>query len=93
MDESLQSIKFANSISGRTPAAKTHATPLPDSKVACGLQLHRTKCGEIIRNILGPHFKTTLREDIGDTSSTATSQQIFQYKNIWVSLSDTLEFP
>lgn len=43
------------------------AKAFPDSKAACSLQLHRTKCGEIIRNVLGPHFKSVLREDIGDT--------------------------
>lgn len=43
------------------------AKAFPDSKAACRLQLHRTKCGEIIRNVLGPHFKSVLREDIGDT--------------------------
>lgn len=43
------------------------AKAFPDSKAACSLQLHRTKCGEIIKNVLGPHFKSALKEDIGDS--------------------------
>lgn len=35
---------------------------------ACAMKLHRTKCSEIIRSVLAPHFKSALREDIGDTN-------------------------
>lgn len=31
------------------------------------MQLHRTKCSNIIRNVLGPHFVNLLRVDIGDS--------------------------
>lgn len=44
------------------------AKAFPDSKAACTMQLRRTKCSEIIRNVLAPHFKSALREDIGDTN-------------------------
>lgn len=44
------------------------AKAFPDSNAACAMKLHRTKCSEIIRNVLAPHFKSVLREDIGDTN-------------------------
>lgn len=37
-----------------------------DSKVTSKLKMHRTKCSEIIKNVLGPHFENDLVEDIGD---------------------------
>lgn len=38
-----------------------------DSKNTKDLKLHRTKCSEIIKNALGPHFKKTLLTDIGSS--------------------------
>lgn len=29
------------------------------------VKLHRTKCTQIIKNVLSPHFRETLRDDIG----------------------------
>lgn len=42
------------------------AKAFADSKAVCELKLHRTKCGEIIKNVLAPHFKSILKQDIGD---------------------------
>lgn len=39
-----------------------------DSKAACDIQHHRTKCREIITNVLAPHFVTSLTEDIGENA-------------------------
>lgn len=33
---------------------------------ATPLKMHRSKCGNVIRNVLGPHFQEQLREDILD---------------------------
>lgn len=38
-----------------------------DSKSVKDLQLHRTKCSNIISEVLGPHFKEVLRADIGNS--------------------------
>lgn len=32
------------------------------------LKIHRTKCSEVIKNVLYPHFKLLLKNDIGDSS-------------------------
>lgn len=32
------------------------------------IQLHRTKCSEIIKNVLAPHFTEVLKEDLKDQS-------------------------
>jgi len=37
-----------------------------DSEAAKGIKMHRTKCSEIIKNILGPYFNNELLSDIGD---------------------------
>lgn len=37
-----------------------------DDSKASQLKMHRTKCSEIIKNVLGPHFENYLVEDIGD---------------------------
>ncbi|XP_068205152.1 uncharacterized protein [Palaemon carinicauda] len=37
-----------------------------DSKQAPHVKMHRTKCKEMLVNVLGPHFNQCLREDIGD---------------------------
>ncbi|CAD6204112.1 GSCOCG00009869001-RA-CDS, partial [Cotesia congregata] len=36
-----------------------------DSDTIRDIHLHRTKCSNIIKNILSPHFKETLKDDIG----------------------------
>ena len=37
-----------------------------DSKQVPHVKLHRTKCKEMLVNVLGPHFIECLREDIGN---------------------------
>ena len=37
-----------------------------DSKTVSSLQMKRTKCYKIIKNVLGPYFHNNLIEDIGD---------------------------
>lgn len=37
-----------------------------DSGAARQLQLHRTKCSALIKNVLGPYFENDLKDDIGD---------------------------
>ena len=37
-----------------------------DSKTVSNLQMKRTKCSEIIKNVLGPYFHNNLIEDIGN---------------------------
>ncbi|KAL4719405.1 hypothetical protein ACJJTC_015099, partial [Scirpophaga incertulas] len=37
-----------------------------DSKCGHDIHIHRTKCSEIINEVLGPHFTESLRLDIGD---------------------------
>lgn len=37
-----------------------------DSKSADGLHLHRTKCSEIVREVIAPHFIREIIKDIGD---------------------------
>ncbi|XP_047543248.1 uncharacterized protein LOC125075583 [Vanessa atalanta] len=37
----------------------------PDSKATDDLKMHRTKCTEVIKNVLAPHFVEELIEDIG----------------------------
>lgn len=39
-----------------------------DSKATTEMKLHRTKCTAIIQEVLAPHFKDSLRNDIGDNS-------------------------
>ncbi|CAG5050136.1 unnamed protein product [Parnassius apollo] len=39
---------------------------LKDSKSTIDIKLHRTKCTQIINDILAPHFKKELRSDISD---------------------------
>ena len=39
---------------------------LPTNKTVSEMKMHRTKCTRIIRNTLCEHFKTDLRQDIGD---------------------------
>lgn len=39
-----------------------------DSKATTDMKLHRTKCTAIIREVLAPHFRSTLKNDIGDNS-------------------------
>lgn len=38
-----------------------------DSVAASQIKLHRTKCSAVIKNVLGPHFTSDLRSDIGDS--------------------------
>lgn len=40
----------------------------PDSKVAQGMKMHRTKCTAVIREVLAPHFRDDLLKDIGGSS-------------------------
>ncbi|KAK7081527.1 hypothetical protein SK128_013447, partial [Halocaridina rubra] len=44
-------------------AAETSKSAFTDSKVASDLKLYRTKCREVIVNVLAPHFVDTLSED------------------------------
>ncbi|KAH9376351.1 hypothetical protein HPB48_000386 [Haemaphysalis longicornis] len=37
-----------------------------DSKVASNIKIHRTKCTNVIKNVLAPHFENSLREDIAE---------------------------
>ena len=37
-----------------------------DSNAAKQLQIHRTKCSALIKNVLGPHFVNDLKNDIGE---------------------------
>lgn len=37
----------------------------PDSKTTDDLKMHRTKCTEVIKNVLAPHFTEELIKDIG----------------------------
>ena len=37
-----------------------------DSKATANLRMHRTKCTQIICNVLAPHFIENLRTDVGD---------------------------
>lgn len=37
-----------------------------DSKVASKIRMHRTKCTNVIKNVLGPHFASSLRDDVGE---------------------------
>ena len=39
---------------------------LPTKKTVSEMKMHRTKCTHIIRNTLCEHFRTDLRQDIGD---------------------------
>lgn len=43
------------------------AKAFTDSKAVRDMKLHRTKCSEILKNVLGPHFKSNLRKDVGDS--------------------------
>ena len=47
-----------------------HLCDLTKSVKECGhtsnMRLHRTKCSGLIKNILFPHFKADLQNDIGD---------------------------
>lgn len=36
-----------------------------DSQVASKIKIHRTKCTNIIKNVLGPHFEKSWQDDIG----------------------------
>lgn len=38
-----------------------------DSKAASDFKLHRTKCTEVIKQVLGPHFLEVLVRDLGDS--------------------------
>lgn len=40
---------------------------LSNSKGVQNMKLHRTKCGEIIQNVLSPHFISAIKTDIGDS--------------------------
>ncbi|KAL4715295.1 hypothetical protein ACJJTC_010865 [Scirpophaga incertulas] len=49
----------------------------PDSKATDDLKIHRTKCTEIIKNVLAPHFVEELLKDIGQQKySLITSKQL-----------------
>ncbi|KAG0430474.1 hypothetical protein HPB47_022676 [Ixodes persulcatus] len=37
-----------------------------DSKTASNIRMHRTKCTNVVKNVLGPHFEALLREDVCD---------------------------
>ncbi|KAG0445717.1 hypothetical protein HPB47_016292 [Ixodes persulcatus] len=37
-----------------------------DSKIASKIKMHRTKCTNVIKNVLGPHFESLLREDVAE---------------------------
>ena len=37
-----------------------------DSKIISGIKMRRTKCTNIVNNILSGHLETDLRADIGD---------------------------
>lgn len=37
-----------------------------DSITAANMKIKRSKCSALINNVLGPHFRTILRDDIGD---------------------------
>lgn len=39
----------------------------PDSEAARAYQMRRSKCASVIKNVLGPHFKADLAQDIGDS--------------------------
>ncbi|KAH7933525.1 hypothetical protein HPB49_013377 [Dermacentor silvarum] len=39
----------------------------PDNEAARAYQMHRSKCASVIKNVLGPHFKAHLAQDIGDS--------------------------
>ena len=39
-----------------------------DPKIANDIKLHRSKCKGTIVNVIGPHFKQILKEDIGDSA-------------------------
>lgn len=39
---------------------------ITDSTAVKDMQLHRTKCSNIIKNVLSPHFKEDLKRDIGN---------------------------
>ncbi|KAK3889102.1 hypothetical protein Pcinc_006845 [Petrolisthes cinctipes] len=47
-------------------ATETCKSAFSYSKITTNMKLHRTKCREVIVNILAPDFAETLREDIGD---------------------------
>ena len=38
----------------------------PNSKIATGMKLRRTKCSALLKNVLKPHFLDDLKQDIGD---------------------------
>lgn len=38
---------------------------ITDSKSVMDIKMHRTKCSAVIKNVLAPHFKQMLFEDIG----------------------------
>lgn len=40
--------------------------PSSFSKCTEKVQMHRTKCANIIKNLLGPHFIQDLKNDVGD---------------------------
>lgn len=42
-------------------------TKFKDSDTASKLQIHRTKCSAVIKNVLRPHFVENMRQDIGDS--------------------------
>lgn len=39
----------------------------PDSEIAKDFQMARTKCSEILKNVIAPHFKCSLRDDMGES--------------------------
>ncbi|KAL4716426.1 hypothetical protein ACJJTC_015854 [Scirpophaga incertulas] len=60
----------------------------PDSKITSDLKMHRTKCTEVIKNVLAPHFVEELRKDIGqqkysliidESTDISTSKQLGTY--------------
>lgn len=44
-----------------------HLTDLQNKLNEDGVRAHRTKCGNIIKNVLGPHFHKDLIADIRDS--------------------------